>query len=225
MFYDNSLFPFTDLLSTNWCAVRAELDALDKDEFMDWPEHSLYGARGWRTFGLYAFGTRQSEGCARCPQTEMIVKQIPGLMMAGFSRLEPGTRIIPHCGYEGYSGYVLRLHLGLNIPDECGLRVGHEIHIWKEGECIIFDDSVEHEAWNRSNRTRTVLLCDFLNPLRRRPLILNPKFTPELIDYIERQHLPHCRIGQRALWYLWKITNPGLLRRTRNNVAHDHYKT
>lgn len=223
MFYDNALFPFTRTLADNWRVARDELDALGKGEFIDWPEHSLYGERGWQTFGLYAFGTRQPEGCARCPQTEALVKQIPGLMMAGFSRLEPGAHIVPHCGYEGYAGYVLRVHLGLDIPEDCALRVGSEIRQWQEGQCLVFDDSCEHEAWNRSRRTRTVLLCDFLNPLRRRPLILNPKFTPELIGYIEREHLPKCGITQRALWYLWKVTNPGLLRQVRANTVRDSY--
>jgi aspartyl/asparaginyl beta-hydroxylase (cupin superfamily) len=223
MFYDLALFPFSTVLSRNWRIVRAELDALENGEFINWPERSLYGDRGWETFGLYAFGQRQPEGCARCPQTERLVREIPGLMMAGFSRLAPGASIVPHRGYEGYSGYVLRLHLGLDIPEDCAIRVGTEVRVWKEGECLVFDDSVEHEAWNRSRRARTILLCDFLNPMRRKPLILNPKFTPELIRYIEREHLPKQNLGQRLLWYLWKFANPGLVRQARTNVASDRY--
>jgi beta-hydroxylase len=223
MFYDTTLFPFTALLEGSWRGIRAELDALTGEEFIDWPEHSLYGDRGWKTFGLYAFGQRQPEGCARCPQTETLVRQIPGLMMAGFSRLTPGAHIVPHCGYEGYSGYVLRLHLGLDVPAGCAIRVGTETRGWQEGKCLVFDDSFEHEAWNRGERTRTVLLCDFLNPLRRRPLLLNPKFTPELIRYIEQEHLPTRGLGQRLLWYLWKTANPGLVRQARGNVAGDRY--
>jgi ornithine lipid ester-linked acyl 2-hydroxylase len=96
MYYDPALFPFTRILHENWRVVRAELEALDNHEFIDWPEHSLYGDRGWQTYGLYAFGQRQSAACARCPQTEGLVRQIPGLMMAGFSRLAPGTHIVPH---------------------------------------------------------------------------------------------------------------------------------
>ncbi len=223
MYYDTALFPFTMLLEQNWRVIRAELDALDGREFIDWPEHSLYGQSGWKTFGLYAFGQRQPEGCARCPQTEQLVKQIPGLMMAGFSRLAPGAHIVPHRGYEGYAGYVLRFHLGLEIPDGCAMRVGSETKSWREGESLVFDDSTEHEAWNRGNRTRTILLCDFLNPLRRRPLILNPKFTPELIRFIERDYLPTQKVGQRLLWYAWKLANPGLVRQARRSVASDRY--
>jgi len=223
MFYDTALFPFTALLEGSWRVIRAELDVLTGEEFIDWPEHSLYGERGWKTFGLYAFGQRQPEGCARCPQTEKLVRQIPGLMMAGFSRLAPGAHIVPHRGYEGYSGYVLRVHLGLDVPAGCAIRVGNETRSWQEGKCFVFDDSFEHEAWNRGDRTRTVLLCDFLNPLRRQPLLLNPKFTPELIRYIEKEHLPTRGLGQRLLWYLWKTANPGLVRQARGNVAGDRY--
>jgi aspartyl/asparaginyl beta-hydroxylase (cupin superfamily) len=142
-------------------------------------------------------------------------------MMAGFSRLAPGTHIKPHRGYEGYAGYVLRAHLGLDVPPNCVIRVLDQTRGWDEGKCIVFDDSSEHEAWNFGDRPRTVLLLDFLNPLRRRPLILNPQFTPELITFIEREHLPHQGMGQRLLWHIWKLCNPGLVRATRKSVAQD----
>jgi beta-hydroxylase len=44
------------------------------------------------------------------------------------------------------------------------LRVGDEVRNWVEGECLIFDDTIEHEAWNHSNQSRIVLLLDFLRP-------------------------------------------------------------
>src|ERR1044071_4690271 len=83
MYYETARFPFTTTLEQSWRVIRTELDALDRHEFIDWPEHSLYGDRGWETFGLYAFGQRQPEGCARCPQTEKLVRQIPGHHQAG----------------------------------------------------------------------------------------------------------------------------------------------
>jgi aspartyl/asparaginyl beta-hydroxylase (cupin superfamily) len=222
MFYDRTLFPFTSQLESDWRVVREELDALVSGDFIAWPEHSIYGDSGWDTFGLYAFGQRQAEGCRRCRRTDAIVRRIPGLMMAGFSRLAPGAHIKPHRGYEGYAGYVLRLHLALDVPGQCSIRVSDETRSWEEGRCLVFDDSFEHEAWNHAERPRTVLLIDFLNPLRRRPLILNPQFTPELIRFIEREHLPHQHIGQRALWYIWKIFNRRLVRAAQDNKAHDH---
>lgn len=221
MFYEPARFPFTAALAKSWQPIQGELRALAGGEFRQWPEHSLYGDTGWDTFGFYAFGQRQADGCARCPETARALKQIPGLMMAGFSRLAPGAHIVPHRGYEGYAGYVLRLHLGLEIPEGCALRVGSETRTWREGECLVFDNSFEHEAWNRSDRPRTVLLLDFVNPLRRKPLVLNPKFTPELIRFIEAEYLPTQGLGQRLLWHVWKVMNPGALREARRQVARD----
>jgi beta-hydroxylase len=41
-----------------------------------------------------------------------------------------------------------------------------KISRWDEGGPLVFDDTVEHEAWNYSADTRTVLLFDFLRPGR-----------------------------------------------------------
>jgi len=207
MFYDTSQFPFVEMLERNWRVICDEMAALGEGDYIAWPERSIYGDSGWRTFGLYAFGQRQRRGCALCPQTDRAVRSIPGMTMAGFSRLAPGAHIVPHCGYEGYSGYVLRCHLGLEIPDGCAIRVGDETREWEPGKCLVFDDSVEHEAWNRGSQTRTVLLVDFRNPFRRGPLILNPKFTPEMVEFIEKEHMPTQRIGQRLAWMAWRLFN------------------
>lgn len=81
--------------------------------------------------------------------------------MAGFSRLAPHAHVKPHVGW---AASVYRLHLGLVVPEGCRLRVGSETRPWREGRCLIFDDTVEHEAWNDSDRPRAVLLLDFLRP-------------------------------------------------------------
>jgi aspartyl/asparaginyl beta-hydroxylase (cupin superfamily) len=54
--------------------------------------------------------------------------------------------------------------LPLIVPEGCGLRVGNETRAWREGEALIFDDSIEHEAWNTSDRVRVVLLFDIWRP-------------------------------------------------------------
>jgi aspartyl/asparaginyl beta-hydroxylase (cupin superfamily) len=41
-----------------------------------------------------------------------------------------------------------------------------ETRPWREGGLFVFDDTVDHEAWNYSTSTRTVLLFDFLRPGR-----------------------------------------------------------
>jgi aspartyl/asparaginyl beta-hydroxylase (cupin superfamily) len=52
----------------------------------------------------------------------------------------------------------------LITPYHCALRVGGETRSWTQGQCFIFDDTVEHEAWNRSDSDRVVLMIDFTKP-------------------------------------------------------------
>lgn len=57
-----------------------------------------------------------------------------------------------------YEPTVLRCRLGLIVPDDCWIRVGHETKTWEEGKCLVFDDTFEHEVRNRSNTSRIILL-------------------------------------------------------------------
>jgi aspartyl/asparaginyl beta-hydroxylase (cupin superfamily) len=49
-------------------------------------------------------------------------------------------------------------------PEKCSLRVGAEEREWRYGKTLVFDDTIEHEAWNRSTETRIVLLFDVWRP-------------------------------------------------------------
>jgi ornithine lipid ester-linked acyl 2-hydroxylase len=159
-FYEAAEFDFALHLEANWEKIREELGALKGEHFIDWSERYLY-KEGWQTFGLYAFGVKIDKNCRLCPETTKLVETIPGLVTAGFSALAPGTHIAPHTGYpEG----VLRCHLGLVIPEDCAIRVRDNTRSWQEGKCLIFDDTWEHEAWNKSDRTRVILLLDFKAP-------------------------------------------------------------
>lgn len=150
-------FPFARTLEEAHAEIRRELEALPEGAFVEWPERFLHG-HGWTVFGLHAFGKRIDENCARCPVTTRLVEAIPGMTTAGFSALAPGTRIAPH---TGYTSRVLRCHLGLVVPPGCALRVGRETRTWEEGRCLVFDDTVRHEAWNEGTSRRVVLLVDF----------------------------------------------------------------
>jgi beta-hydroxylase len=133
---------------------------LNRNNFKPWVQREMYG-EGWSVFGLIAFGRRIEGALKCCPRTAALLTHVPGLTTAGFSRLEPGTHIKPHVGWVST---VYRLHMGLLVPPDCAMRVGGETRSWSEGECLIFDDTLEHEAWNRSSETRVVLLLDFLRP-------------------------------------------------------------
>jgi aspartyl/asparaginyl beta-hydroxylase (cupin superfamily) len=81
--------------------------------------------------------------------------------MVMFSLLKPGTHIPAH---HGISNTRLICHLPVLAPAGCALRVGPMTRSWEEGKALIFDDSFEHEAWNRGSRLRVVLLFEIWRP-------------------------------------------------------------
>jgi ornithine lipid ester-linked acyl 2-hydroxylase len=160
MFIDPAQFEFVAALEAQWQAIRDEYLALPSQSFDPWVQWQMHGG-GWTVFGLYALGQPIPAACAACSNTARVLQQVAGLSMAGFSRLAPHTHVKPHVGW---AASVYRMHLALVVPSGCRLRVANETRHWEEGRCLIFDDTVEHEAWNDSDLPRGVLLLDFLRP-------------------------------------------------------------
>jgi len=104
---------------------------------------------------------------ALCPRTFAAISEIPLCRIDQrtpsvlFSLLRPGARIPPH---HGFTNARLICHLPLIVPPQCALRVGNETRSWTEGEVVLFDDSIEHEAWNSSNEPRIVMIFDVWRP-------------------------------------------------------------
>jgi aspartyl/asparaginyl beta-hydroxylase (cupin superfamily) len=128
----------------------------------------LNHSRNWTAFHLYRGGEPVPENLARCPQTAAALKLIDAVHLAGtcpnamFSVLAPKAKIPPH---HGESNARLVAHLPLVVPDNCLFRVGYDNRRWAEGEVLIFDDTIEHEAWNDSEEIRVVMIFDVWNPL------------------------------------------------------------
>ena len=177
-FFARTLFPWYAELEKNTAVIREELDALlgengNFEPFLDIPSPDLVpqflgGEKpNWNAFFFYRHGERYDANCARCPRTSAILEALPLVRIAEhapeicFSVLTPDTHILPH---HGSTNTRLVTHLPLIVPPDCAIRVGDEVHEWKEGECITFDDTFLHEAWNRSDRTRAVLILDVWNP-------------------------------------------------------------
>ncbi len=162
MFYDNALFPFTETLEQNWEAIRDEYYGLKEHQLQNWFEEDLYEG-DWKVFGLFAWPSGMKvSGADSCPLTTSLIEQnIPTHATAGFSILKPKTEIKPHVGYQGN---FLRCHLGLIVPTHCGINVNGDTREWEEGEVVVFDDTYEHFAWNKSDLERVVLLIDFTKP-------------------------------------------------------------
>jgi beta-hydroxylase len=161
MFLDPSSLPGLALLRQEWRAIRRELAALDAADFAPWSERHIY--RGdWNTFILFdGYQARQrrmiAETCACMPETARLLADVPGLLTGGFSRLGPGAHIVPH---KGYDPQVVRVHLGMQVPDDCWIAVGAHKRSWCEGEWLAFDDTQLHMATNRSAQSRILLLLD-----------------------------------------------------------------
>lgn len=191
--YSASAFPWAAPLEREWPAIRGELDQLllRKQELPNVQDitadaRSITHDDRWKVFLFTAYGVHSRRNCELCPQTWRAVRRIPGLRTAMFSILEAGKCIPPHRG--PYNG-VLRLHLALKVPQPSGalgIRVGSELCQWEEGRALIFDDSYEHEVWNRSQDERVVLFVDFDKPLAQPARLVNAlmirlaAFTPFL---------------------------------------------
>lgn len=187
-FFEHRKMPFLRELEATSEAIRGELEALllTPDDFKPYVEiptdqaaqwHTLNHSSKWSAYHLYRDGMRVEEHCGRCPRTAEAVEKLPLARMQPqapevfFSILKPGTHIPPHFGIANYK---LAVHLPLIVPTGCAIRVGDETRSWTPGKCLIFDDSFEHEAWNRSDKLRAVLIFE----------IWNPALTPVEQDYL-----------------------------------------
>ena len=127
----------------------------------------LIGNKDWSSCYLWKNGTPVPEIIDCCPKTMAALAEIPLTNIKGrapsilFSRLEAGAKILPHTGLLNSR---LICHLPLIVPDGCGFRVGDETREFEKGKAWVFDDSINHEAWNSSKQTRIILLFDIRRP-------------------------------------------------------------
>ena len=134
----------------------------------------------WDVFMFYERGRKNAQNCSQCPTITRIIDGHNTLRtQAGVlyvSKLVPGSHIRAH---RGPTNIRMRCHLGVRIPDgDCAIRVGDETRRWREGECLVFDDSLEHEAWNHTSEARIVLIID----------VWHPELTPAEIAFMEGLH-------------------------------------
>ncbi len=178
-FFPREDFPWIEGLEAETDRIRAELQSVLAAEGSFSPyleagsgpqlnDRSNVDSMDWSACYLWREGERVEENAARCPVTFAALEQVPLCKVPGqmpsalFSRLAPGARIVPH---HGAVNTRLICHLPLIVPPDCGaLRVGNYERAWREGEAFVFDDSMEHEAWNPSARERVVLLFDIWRP-------------------------------------------------------------
>lgn len=129
--------------------------------------HGLIDNPEWSTLELWEKGQPVQGITERFPATMAAVEatDLPRITVRApnilFSKLSPGARIPPH---HGMINTRLVCHLPLVVPAGCGFRVGGETRLWEEGKLLIFDDSIEHEAWNDGSSDRIILIFDAWRP-------------------------------------------------------------
>jgi tetratricopeptide (TPR) repeat protein len=181
-FYSRELFPWYADLEGATAAIREEMLAVlaedsgfepflghfDDNQLEGHLANAIGGKPVWNAFFFYRHGTRYEANHARCPRTSAVLEKVPLCFVPDhspeccYSVLTAGSHILPH---RGVTNTRLVTHLGLLVPDgDIRLEVSGESTGWEEGRCFTFDDTFEHEAWNRSDKTRVVMLMDVWNP-------------------------------------------------------------
>ena len=166
-FYDwRAVFPFLRSVIAAHPHILKELLETTRGSWHPWPETTLYKpeqGHDWRVVPFcYTFpadnpsATVWVEPSVRaCPFTASVLRAIPGLRTALFSRLGPSTSLTSHAGWADLSNHVLRCHLPLSVPDNmpdgeksCGMVVEGQVMHHTEGDILVFDDSKRHYAFN-----------------------------------------------------------------------------
>jgi aspartyl/asparaginyl beta-hydroxylase (cupin superfamily) len=179
-FYEREPFPWLPKLEAATDMIRAELQVAleaardDFNPYIAYPKDApvnqwgeLNHSKRWSSFFLWKDGARQDGACALCPGTAALLESLPLADQPGFaptamfSALEAHTRIPPHTGSTNVR---LLCHLPLILPGPARFRVGAETREWKMGQAWVFDDTIEHEAWNDADELRVILIFDVWNP-------------------------------------------------------------
>ena len=179
-YLDREHFPWLEELEAQTAVIRAEVTALlassdpGLSPYVTMPAGTptniwtrLNNSPAWSALHLWKDGERIDAACARAPRTAAIVESLPLAGIPGraptvfFSILQAGQHIPPHTGVTNTRTII---HLPLIVPPGCTFRVGGETREWREGQAFAFDDTIEHEAWNRSDKDRAVLILDCWNP-------------------------------------------------------------
>jgi aspartate beta-hydroxylase len=177
-YLNRELFPWVDSFEAETLDIRRELvsllpgsdgrepvfgsAALEADHL-----RGLEQPPTWNGYYFYRHGERRNDNCDRCSRTAAALDSLPLCRIHGhgpevlFSVFTPGTHLLPH---RGVTNIRVVAHLPLIVPANCQLVVGGQPHRWQEGRVVVFDDTYEHEAWNRSGETRVVLIFDLWSP-------------------------------------------------------------
>jgi len=191
--------PSLENINANKVVILNEIhNNLSNVEWIDWPEKHLYDNDcvngNWKIIPFYGFGIWCKKPCSKFPKLVDFLKSVPGLRIALISKLNPKTKLLPHCGWGNHSNNVLRCHYGIFLPkDKTQSYVSvsddgkkEEIQFHKLHDWIVFDDSKIHYAENKSDEERVVLIVDVERPSHIKKGLSVGEETDELLEVINK---------------------------------------
>lgn len=153
-----------DGLLSHFKAMKTELQDVKRARAygQQWASDTLVENGQWDIFHLHLMGQPSRAAQRLCPITTEKSADLPGSYGKVFlSALKPKTHIKPH---HDATNTCLRLHLGLETPAGCSIRVGDEWKSWEPGKLLLFDGSFEHEVIHNGAEIRWVLIIDVWHP-------------------------------------------------------------
>lgn len=194
-FLDPDQLELCKQLSENYDVITKEYEALLEERFSPRGKDrfqsvtSMNYESGWKTMVLFYNGHRIKDFPYKlCPVTTRIMESVPlAGRIAGFNRQQPQSGIPLHS--DGNNMW-LTCQMGIKVPPSitngqgesvpsAHIRVGPETRHWKEGECLLYDTTYEHETFNaHPTEERVVLHVDFFNTLKM------TKLEIEVLQYI-----------------------------------------
>ncbi|PLK27914.1 hydroxylase [Novosphingobium sp. TH158] len=175
-FYETADFPWLEPMLDLSPAMRNEYLARVESGFEPYVQHRanrpapnnpLLGKMDWSAHYFWQDGSLVEGNAAACPATMQALGHAPLPHVPGrapnalWSRLLPGARIAPHYGMLNTR---LICHVPVKTAPGCSLRVGNDRREWTDGTAFVFDDSIEHEAFNTGPESRVILLFEIWRP-------------------------------------------------------------
>lgn len=178
--YSRAHTPWQDDLEAAMPDIRAEFMAAQQDAAAeatpyldagaaslgeDW--QPLANSLNWGSFHLFKKGEANPRLVERFPKTLDALAAIPLVRTPGgpseilFSVLAAKQSIPPHFGVANTD---ITVHLPIVTVPDAGIRVVETVYAWEQGKVFAFDDSFEHESWNRSDEPRVNLLFEAWHP-------------------------------------------------------------
>ena len=164
-------FPTLSHIVKNWQEIRNEYQSI-QHLAEKWPPRAFQGTivdgpggvvtnnnGHWDYLPLFIDGKFFVDQTL-CPVTVSLIKDIPDIFLAGFSILRPGCEIFLHHG--PLDPAVWKMHLGLDCPEGAWIDIGSDRYYWRDGEAMVFDDTIEHCALNPTEQTRIIFMVDIL---------------------------------------------------------------